>query len=249
MASSETVTPFVEGLLHPKVVIVTGAGQPIASAIARRYAKAGARLVLSFLPEHEAAATELAKSLGAELATACELSDPQAVSALVRRVTTELGGVDVLVNAHLSRVPGKLSEVSAEQVKSVVERQLSGTAFFCKEVIRPMMRKRSGRILNLLDSASGGPGKVAAEGIAAMTRALANEVSRQGISVNTLAVHLLPEEAEQLPAPQRERLEGELGPLGRLGNPEEIAEAALFLVSSAANLMTGQRLSATGGLW
>ncbi|QSQ25959.1 SDR family oxidoreductase [Pyxidicoccus parkwayensis] len=248
MTSSETVTPFVEGLLHQKVVLVSGAGQPFANAIARRLRGAGARLALVFLPEHEAAASELARSVGADLAQACELSDAQAVSTAVRRVTSELGGVDVLVSAHLSRAPGLLSELSAEQWRLLVERQMSGTAYLCKEVIRAMMRKRSGRILSLLDTGPGGASQVAAEGIAAMTRALANEVARQGIAVNTLAVHLLPEEAEQLPPARRERLENELGPLGRLGSPEEVAEAALFLASSAANLMTGQRLSATGGL-
>ncbi|MCY1014481.1 SDR family NAD(P)-dependent oxidoreductase [Pyxidicoccus sp. MSG2] len=249
MSSAETVTPFVEGLLHQQVVIVTGAGQPIASAIARRLGRAGARLALVFLPEHEAEATALARALGAELAMACELSDPQAVGAVVRRVTTELGGLDLLVNASLSREPGRLRDLAAAQWKTLIERQLSGTAWFCKEVIRPMMRKRSGRILNLLDVAHGGASRVAAEGLSAMTRSLANEVARHGISVNTLAVHLLAEEAEQLPPAQRERLDGELGPLGRPGSAEEIAEAALFLVSSAANLTTGQRLSATGGLW
>ncbi|NBD09919.1 SDR family NAD(P)-dependent oxidoreductase [Corallococcus silvisoli] len=249
MTSAEIHTPFVEGLLHQKVALVTGAGQPIADAIARRYARAGAKVALVFLPEHEDAAARLATHLGAGLALACELSDAQAVSAAVRRVATELGGVDVLANAYLGRAPGRLSEQAADHWRLTIERQLSGTAWFCKEVIRPMMRKRAGRILSLLDVASGGANRVAAEGIAAMTRSLANEVSRQGISVNTLAVHLLPEEAEQLPPAQRERLGGELGPLGRPGSAEEIAEAALFLVTSAANLTTGQRLSATGGSW
>ncbi|MFP2959164.1 SDR family oxidoreductase [Myxococcus sp. 1LA] len=249
MSHPETITPFLDGLLHQQVVLVTGAGQPIANAITRRHAKAGARLALMFLPEHEAAATALAKELGAELALACEASNAQAVSEGVRRVVTELGRIDVLINASLSRAPGQLSGLCAGQWKAVLDRQLSGTAWFCKEVIRPMMRKRSGRIVNLVDAASGGTSRVAAEGITAMTRALANEVARQGISVNVLAVHLLAEEAAGLTPAQRERLEGELGPLGRLGSAEEIAEAVLFLGSSAANLTTGQRLSATGGLW
>ncbi|NMO18792.1 SDR family oxidoreductase [Pyxidicoccus fallax] len=249
MSSSETVTPFVEGLLHQQVVMVTGAGQPIANAIARRLGRAGARLALVFLPEHEQEAMEFARAVGAVLALACEPSDPQAVGAVVRRVTTELGGVDVLVNASLSREPGRWVDLAAGQWKALLERQLSGTAWFCKEVIRPMMRKRSGRILTLLDAAPGGASRVAAEGLLAMTRALANEVARQGIAVNTLAIHLLAEEVERLAPAQRERLDGDRGPLGRPGSADEIAEAALFLTSSAANLMTGQRLSATGGLW
>ncbi|WAM25462.1 SDR family oxidoreductase [Myxococcus sp. NMCA1] len=249
MSHPETNTPFLNGLLHQQVVLVTGAGQPIANAIARRHGKAGARLALVFLPEHEAEATALARELSAELALACESSDAQAVGTVVRRVATELGRIDLLINASLSRAAGRLSDLSAEQWKAVLDRQLSGTAWFCKEVIRPMMRKRSGRIVNLLDAASGGASRVAAEGITAMTRALANEVARQGISVNTLAVQLLEEETAHLSPAQRERLDGELGPLGRLGSAEEIAEAVLFLGSSAANLTTGQRLSATGGLW
>ncbi|WP_140800007.1 SDR family oxidoreductase [Myxococcus xanthus] len=249
MSHPETNTPFLNGLLHQQVVLVTGAGQPIANAIARRHGKAEARLALVFLPEHEAAATALARELSAELALACESSDAQAVGTVVRRVATELGRIDLLINASLSRAAGRLSDLSAEQWKAVLDRQLSGTTWFCKEVIRPMMRKRSGRIINLLDAASGGASRVAAEGITAMTRALANEVARQGISVNTLAVQLLEEETAHLSPAQRERLDGELGPLGRLGSAEEIAEAVLFLGSSAANLTTGQRLSATGGLW
>jgi len=247
--SSGGSSPFVEGLLNQKVAIVTGAGQPVANAIARRFGKAGARLALVYVPENEEAALALARETGAELAAACELSEPQAVTALVRRVVAELGGVDLLVNANLTRVPGQLSDFSIEQWNRVMERQLSGTIYFCKEVIRPMMRKRSGRILSVLDIAPGAASAVAAKGVAAMTRSLASEVSRQGIYVNNIVVNVLLEEADTLTPAQRERVDSEIGPLGRLGSADEIAESAFFMTTSAANLMTGNSMSSSGGLW
>lgn len=247
MNHAETTTPFVQGLLHAHVALVTGAGQPVANAIARRLARAGARLALVSSPEHERETAALAKELGGALVMNCEASDAQAVGAVVRRTATELERIDLLVNADLSREPGALSDLPPEKWKALLGRHLSGAAWFCKEVIRPMMRQRSGRIINLVDATSGGTRRVAAEGLTAMTRALANELSRQGISVNTLAVHFLEAETRHLSPEQRKRLDGELGPLGRLGSAEEVAEAALFLASSAANLTTGQRLSATGG--
>jgi len=247
--SPQPASPFAEGLLQQQVTIVTGTGQLMADAIARRFAKAGARLVLVHLPEHEAAANELGQKLGAAMVLSCELSDPQSVSATVRRVVTELGGVDILVNANVTRSPGLLSDFSLDQWKHVIERQLSGTVYFCKEVIRPMMRKRAGRIMTVLDIAPGSASVVAAKGIAAMTRSLASEVARQGIYVNNLVVNVLLEEVDSLTPAQRGRIDTEVGPLNRLGSADEIAESALFLATSAANLMTGNSLSASGGLW
>lgn|GEM_PF-1932648 len=240
---------FSDKVLNGKVAVVTGAGQPIGSAIARRFGKAGARLALVHLPDEEEAAQQLAREVGARLCVSCELSDPASVNVAMQRILGELKNLDVLVNGNISRVSGQLCELTHEQWSRVVERQLSGTLYFCKEAIRPMMRKRAGKIISILDIAPGGASTVAAKGIAAMTRALASEASRSGIYVNTLAVSVLPDEAEKLPERQRERIKSELGPLGRLGNAEEIAESALFLASAASNLTTGHALSVSGGLW
>lgn len=243
-----------EAVLHDKVALVTGGGQPLGDALALRFAAAGARIALVYRPDDAAAAQRSAQALGAALALECDPADPEAVRAAVRRVVAELQALDVLVNAVVERAGGASHTLSDEAWRRVVEVELSGTLHFCREAIRPMLKKRSGRILNLTDVAglrgeAGHANHAAARaGVAAMTRALASELAPLGIHVNALSVAYLEHELSGLDEPARARLLGNT-PLARSAAAGEVAEAALFLASSAASFTTGHLLAVNGGLY
>jgi len=240
--------------LQGKVAIVTGGGQPLADAIARRFAAAGARLALVHLPEDGEAANGTARACGAPGATSCDPSDPDAVRQVVRALVAEHGSLDVLVNAVSLRHGGASHELSDACWRRVIDVELSGTLYFCREAVRPMLKQRSGRILNLTDVAGlrGEAGhanhSAARAGVAALTRALASELAPLGIRVNALSVAYLDHELEALDEKARARLVGNT-PLGRAAAAEEVAEAALFLASAAASFTTGHLLAVNGGLY
>jgi 3-oxoacyl-[acyl-carrier protein] reductase len=240
--------------LKDKVALVTGGGQPLADAVARRFAAAGAHVALAHLPADAGAAQRTAEEFGAALLLECDPAEPEAVKAVVRRVASELGTLDVLVNAAVCRSGGKSHELSDEAWQRVVEVELSGTLYFCREAVRPMLKKRSGRILNLTDVAGlrGEAGHVnhsaARGGVAALTRALAHELAPLGIHVNALSVAYLDHELPALDEAARARLTGNT-PLGRAGAADEVASAALFLASGASSFTTGHLMSVNGGLY
>jgi 3-oxoacyl-[acyl-carrier protein] reductase len=240
--------------LQGRVAVVTGGGQPLGDAIARRFAAAGARLVLVHLPEDAEAAAGTAAACGAASAVACDPSDPDAVRQVVRALVTEHGSLDVLVNAVCLRRGGASHELADDSWLRVVEVELSGTLYFCREAVRPMLKQRSGRILNLTDVAGlrGEAGhanhSAARAGVAALTRALASELAPLGIRVNALSVAYLDHELPALDEKARARLVLNT-PLGRAGASAEVAEAALFLASTAASFTTGHLLAVNGGLY
>lgn len=238
--------------LTGRVAVVTGGGQPLADAIARRFAAAGARLALVHLPEDAEAAARTAAACGA-LTFACDPADPEAVRAVVRTLASELGTLDVLVNAVCARDGGASHELADEAWRRVVEVELSGTLYFCREAVRPMLKQRSGRILNLTDVAGlrGEAGhanhSAARAGVAALTRALASELAPLGIRVNAVSVAYLDHELPALDDAARSRIVGNT-PLGRAGGADEVAEAALFL-AAGASFTTGHLLAVNGGLY
>lgn len=240
--------------LQGKVALVTGGGQTLADAVARRFAAAGARVALAFLPDDAEAARRTAEACGAALALACDPADPDAVRAAVRHVVAELGTLDVLVNAAVARCGAPSHELSDEAWQRVVDVELSGTLYFCREAVRPMLKQRSGKILNLTDVAGlrGEAGhanhSAARGGVAALTRALASELAPLGVQVNALSVAYLDHELPGLDERARARLLGNT-PLGRAGAADEVAEAAVFLATSASSFTTGHLLAVNGGLY
>jgi 3-oxoacyl-[acyl-carrier protein] reductase len=243
-----------DGALRGKVALVTGGGQPLGDALARRFASAGARVVLAHLPADAAAAARSAEALAPALALECDPADPEAVRAAVRRVTAELQTLDVLANVVVARAGGASHELGDEAWRRVLDVELSGTLYFCREAIRPMLKQRSGRILNLTD-VSGLRGEAghanhaaARAGVAAMTRALASELAPLGVHVNALSVAYLEHELAGLDEAARARLKGNT-PLGRAATADEVAEAALFLASGAASFTTGHLMAVNGGLY
>ena len=237
--------------LKGQVALITGIGQPFANAVARRFASMGAVLALVHHPSDAEAAAAFDAPEGS-LRLECDGTDPKAVKATVRTVVAELGGVGILVNGSLRRTASSLLEIEPEEWKASVDAQLSSTLYFDREVIRPMMKARQGRIINVLFSLAGPMVAVVSHGIAALTKALASELAQHGIYVNSIAVGELEELGKTLDQDSSRALSilsRGASPLGRNGRADEAAEVAAFLVSPAANLTNGCTLSASGGVY
>jgi len=242
------------GELKATAVLVQGAGQVLADAVVRRLAAAGASLALCHQASDAAGAEALAAEVGAVWLGECDPADPDAVRAAVREAVAALKGLDVLVNATVHRRDRPVREMEAEDWCRVVEVELGGTAYFCREAVRILMRRRRGCIVNLTDVAGlrGEAGAVnhaaARGGVASLTRALASEVGPHGIRVNAVAVAPLEEELASLPEAARRRLLDNT-PLKRPATGAEVAEAVVWLASPAASATTGHLLSVHGGLY
>ena len=234
--------------LDGKLALVTGASRGIGRAIAVELARAGATLVLG----HRSGAEEaeaLAAELGARTVQA-DVSSPEEA----RRLVEEAGDVDVLVNnAGLTR-DGLLARMSDDDWHTVVETNLSSVFYTCRAVARPMMRRRSGAIVNV-SSVVGVHGNfgqtnyaASKAGIIGFTKSLARELGSRGVRANVVApgyvqtrlTEVLPEEATRAMIQNT--------PLGRVATPEEVAGAVRFLSSDDASFITGEVLLVDGGL-
>jgi NAD(P)-dependent dehydrogenase (short-subunit alcohol dehydrogenase family) len=229
-----------------KVTLITGIGHPFADAVARRFASLGAALVLVHDPGNAEAAARLevpAETLRLE----CDAADAAAVKTLVRAVVAQLGRIDLLICGWFQGTQASLLEVTADEWKRSIDAQLSAALNFNREMIKPMMRTKSGRIINVLYGA-GAASSVASRGVWAMTRSLSAEVAVHGIYVNCISVGELEEAGAVQEAASRSMLTRDASPLGRLGRAEEAAQAAVFLASDLGKVTNGQMLRAAGGL-
>jgi 3-oxoacyl-[acyl-carrier protein] reductase len=234
--------------LEGKLALVTGASRGIGRAIATGLAAAGADVVIGYRSGKDEA-EQLASELGARAIQADVSSSEEA-----RRLVEEAGDVDVLVNnAGLTR-DGLLARMSDEDWRIVIETNLSSVFYTCRAVTRPMMRKRSGAIVNVSSvvgvHGNWGQANYAASkaGIIGFTKSLARELGSRNIRANVVApgyvktrlTEVLPEEATAAMV--------ENTPLARVAEPEEVAGAVRFLASDEASFITGEVLLVDGGL-
>jgi 3-oxoacyl-[acyl-carrier protein] reductase len=240
------VTDFCR--LDGKLALVTGASRGIGRAVAVELSRAGADVVVGYRSgrdEAEAVAAEIGGR-----AVHADVSDPESARALVE----EAGDVDVLVNnAGLTR-DGLLARMTDEDWRTVIETNLSSVFYTCRAVTRPMMRKRAGAIVNVSSivgvHGNWGQTNYAASkaGIIGFTKSLARELGSRNVRANVVApgyvrtqlTDVLPEEATTAMLQNT--------PLGRLGEPEDVAGAVRFLCSDAAAFVTGEVLLVDGGL-
>ena len=227
---------------------MTGASRGIGRAIAAELAAAGASVVLGYRSGQEEA-EELAAEIGGR-AVQADVSDAgEAV-----RLVEEAGDIDILVNnAGLTR-DGLLARMSDDDWRAVIETNLSSVFYTCRAVTRPMMRKRAGSIVNISSvvGVHGNPGQTnyaaSKAGIIGFTKSLARELGSRNVRANVVApgyvktrlTDVLPEEATGAML--------QATPLGRLGDPEDVAGAVRFLCSDAASFITGEVLLVDGGL-
>ncbi|MBS3024316.1 MULTISPECIES: 3-oxoacyl-[acyl-carrier-protein] reductase [Acidiphilium] len=239
--------------LEGRTALVTGASGGIGAAIARTLHGLGAAVALS--GTREANLTALAAELG-ERAHVCpaDLSDPKAADALIAAAESALGHIDILVNnAGLTR-DGLLLRMSDEAWASVMDVDLAAPFRLSRAVMKGMMRRRSGRIINIgsIVGSTGNPGQVnyaaAKAGLIGMTKAMAQEVASRNITVNLVAPGFIETAmTDALNEAQRASLADKI-PLGRLGKPEDIAASVAYLASDAAAWVTGAVLHVNGGM-
>jgi 3-oxoacyl-[acyl-carrier protein] reductase len=243
--------------LRGKAAIVTGGSRGIGRAIALRLAAQGADVAFSYRG-NEAAAKETAAAVEAlgrrALPVQGDATDPAAAETLVKAALEAFGKVDILVNnAGITR-DDLIMRMSVDAWREVLETNLFGAFYTIKAVTRPMLKARSGRIVNIT-SVSGQAGQTgqanysaAKAGLIGLTKATARELASRGITCNAVAPgFVLTELTRDLP----EALQAEITartPLGRFGTTEEIADAVAFLASDEAAFITGQVLAVDGGL-
>jgi 3-oxoacyl-[acyl-carrier protein] reductase len=239
-----------------QVALVTGASRGIGAAIALELAKQGLKVVGTATTQEGASKVHSALSAFSGCSGhVLDVTDGAAVEALVDAVTKEQGSLHILVNnAGITRDTLAM-RMKDEDWDAVMDANLKGVFRMSRAVMRTMMKQRYGRIINITSvvGASGNPGQAnyaaAKAGVAGMTRALARELGSRNITVNCIAPGFIETDMTAgLAAAQQEALQNQI-PLGHLGKPQDIANAAVYLASPGASYVTGQELHVNGGMY
>ncbi len=242
--------------LTGKVAVVTGAGRGIGRATALKLAALGARVVVNNLSaERNAEVCEAIRAAGGEAAGAIGSVDQAAVAeACVKTAVESFGGLDIVVNnAGITR-DNLLARMSDEEWHEVLEVNLTGAFRLIKAALRPMVRQRSGRIINITSvvgrMGNAGQANYAASkaGLIGLTKSVAREVSSRGITVNAVAPGFIDEGMTAALGEELRETMRKMIPLGRFGSAEDVAAVVAFLASDAAGYLTGQTLSVDGGM-
>jgi len=243
-------------LLDGRVAIVTGASRGIGAASARAFAAAGATVVLAARTADaiETVAGEINASGGTALAVATDVIDPESVERLVERTVTTFGRLDLAFNnAGAGHMPKPLAEISFEDFEAGLKANLYGAFLGMKFEIPAMLAAGGGAIVNMSSTAGlqGAPGMgayaAAKHGVVALTKSAALDYGRSNIRVNALAPGpIVNEQMRRLPEDRLQQI-ARFIPLGRLGQVEEVARAAVWLCSDDASFITGAVLSIDGG--
>jgi 3-oxoacyl-[acyl-carrier protein] reductase len=243
--------------LEGRVALVTGGSRGIGAAVSRELGDAGAEVVVNYVSSAEAAeavCAEIREAGGSARAVAGDISTPEGAAALVDEVESDVGPIAVLVcNAGITR-DNLIMKLSDDDWRAVVDTNLGGAFFTCRAVARPMLKRRAGAIVTMSSvvgvHGNAGQTNYAASkaGLIGLTKALAKELGGRGIRVNAIAPgYISTELTDALPEAAREAILAGT-PLGRLGDPADVARAVRFLVSDAAAFVTGDVLAVDGGL-
>ena len=243
--------------LETKVAIVTGASRGIGRAIALELARRGARIVVNYHQNAEAAAKVVAAIEGANgqaIAVQADVGDFDQATELVKATLDAFGQIDILVNNAGTTRDQLLMLMKEEDWDKVLRTNLKSVFNCCKAAARPMVRRRQGRIINITSvsgiAGQGGQTNYAASkaGIIGFTKSLAKELGPRNVTVNCVAPGFVPTDlTSDLPEDLTHRAI-EATPLRRMGRPEEIAFAVAFLASDEAAFITGEVLTVDGGL-
>lgn len=245
-------------MLKGKVALVTGGSRGIGRAIAIQLAESGADVAVNYAGS-EGAAAEVVNEIQAmgrrAVSIRADVSSLQQAEDLVKQTIDQLGQLDILVNnAGITR-DNLIMRMKEEEFDEVIATNLKGVFNCVKAVTRPMMKQRSGRIINISSvvGATGNAGQVnyaaAKAGVIGLTKSTAKELASRGITVNAVAPgFIVTDMTDKLPQDTKDQLLGQI-PLARLGQPDEIAKAVRFLASDDASYMTGQTLHVDGGMY
>jgi 3-oxoacyl-[acyl-carrier protein] reductase len=242
--------------LSDRTAIVTGGGQGLGAAVATVLHRAGAAVAITYWPDPEQRNKAIAETLAAQLgeralAVAGDVRSPEAMSAAVEATVGRFGRLDILVNNAGIVRDRSFKKMSFPEWQQVIDTNLTGVFNACKAA-EPRLQE-GGRIVNVssISAALGFFGQAnyaaAKAGVTGLTRVLARELARRRITVNAVAPGLvLTEMGLTIPEEERQRMLGNV-PLGRFGDPDDIAHAILFLCSGLAGYVTGQTLHVNGG--
>ena len=242
--------------LDGAVALITGASRGIGAAICDTLATHGATVVGTATSEAGAASISArltalgVKGTGMQL----DVNDPDAAQACITAIADQFGSVSVLVNnAGITR-DNLFMRMKDNEWDEVISTNLSSVFRMSKLVIKPMIKARKGRIINISSvvGITGNAGQVnysaSKAGLLGMTRSLARELGSRSITVNAIAPGFIESDmTDALPDAQKDKLKGEIA-LGRLGRPDDIAQTCLFLASDGAGYITGQTISVNGGM-
>ncbi|HTH60493.1 MAG TPA: 3-oxoacyl-ACP reductase FabG [Paraburkholderia sp.] len=247
----------MEKTLDKQTALVTGASRGIGRAIALELARQGATVIGT--ATSDAGAQAITAALAAEgfagRGAVLNVNDAAAAEALIDSIVKEFGALAILVNNAGITQDQLAMRMKDDEWDAVIDTNLKSVFRLSRAVLRPMMKARGGRIVNITSvvGSAGNPGQAnyaaAKAGVAGMTRALAREIGSRGITVNCVAPGFIDTDmTKDLPAEQQAALKTQI-PLGRLGSPEDIAHAVAFLASPQAGYITGTTLHVNGGMY
>lgn len=243
--------------LEGKNAIVTGASRGIGRAIALELAREGANVAVNYAGSEEKAneLVEEIKALGRKsFAVQANVADSDAVARMMKQALDEFGGIDILVNnAGITR-DNLMMRMKEEDWDAVINTNLKGVFLCTKAVTRQMMKQRSGRIINISSvvGVSGNAGQAnyvaAKSGVIGLTKTTAKELAPRGITVNAIAPGFITTEmTDQLSEELKSEMLKQI-PLGKLGEPDDVAKVVTFLASEDSRYITGQTLHVNGGM-
>ena len=236
--------------LKGRTALVTGGSRGIGAAVCRLLAEAGAAVAINCrerIAQAEQLANEINKGGGRAMAIAADVSQREAVTGMVSRVTTELGPIDILVNNAGIAITRGVDDLTEDDFDRTISVNLK-SVFLCTQAVLPAMRARQwGRIVNISSGAARGAGSIGPHynaskaGMEGLTRGYAARLVKEGITVNAVAPSLIETDMMSGQPQLISRI-----PLGRFGTAEEVAKAVLLLVDNA--YMTGQTIALSGGM-
>jgi 3-oxoacyl-[acyl-carrier protein] reductase len=243
--------------LQGRIALVTGASRGIGAAIARRLAADGAAVAINYAGSRSAAEALVAEIVGQggrAVALQADVSDPSACATLVESTIAEFGHLDILVNnAGITR-DGLLVRMSDDDWDAVIRTNLGGVFAMTRAAARPMMKARSGCIVNItsvvgmMGNAGQANYSAAKAGVIGLTKTTARELASRNVRCNAVAPGFISTDmTAKMSDDQREAIAGQIA-LGRLGRAEDIASAVAFLCSEEASYVTGQVLAVDGGM-
>ena len=244
-------------LLDGKVALVTGASRGIGRAIALKLAAEGAKVAINYAGntvKAEEVKAEIEKNGGEAILVQADVSDAAAVEAMVNATVEAFGQIDILVNnAGITR-DGLLMRMKDEDFDAVINTNLKGVFYCTKLVSKLMMKKRSGRIINMASVVGlmGNAGQTnyaaAKAGVIGFSKSAAKELAARGITVNMVAPGFIDTDMTAAMTDKAKEMTLTGIPLNRMGTPEDVANAVAFLVSDNASYITGQVINVDGGM-
>jgi len=249
--------------LEGKIALVTGGARGIGRAICEAYAAAGAKVAVADLREEDA--QETANAIGG-MAVAMNVADPASIASGVAAVEQAWGGIDILVNNAGIFNMASIDKVTHDDYRRQYDVNVGGTIFAIQAVVPSMKKRGGGAIVNFASQAGrrGEPNIVlycsTKAAVISITQSLALELAKDNIRVNAIAPGVIDTpmwdvvdsqfaEYENKPRGQKKREVGEAVPLGRMGDPKDVADPCVFLASDAARYITAQTLNVDGGNW